>query len=122
MEGVWRTRICESTNRVNGSTVATTDIFRVLWFNLGTHHLPTSADIPVTLMTTSASSIIFVPFNYFDEDRSRKYATGIEIDNEQPGPIGKEVDENGEIDQTVLQSDRTQRRPIPQAWPERMIG
>ncbi|KAK3322984.1 copper amine oxidase [Apodospora peruviana] len=43
----------------------------VVWFNLGNHHVPNTGDIPNTLMTTSASSVMFVPHNYRVRDRSR---------------------------------------------------
>lgn len=46
-------------------------ISRVIWFNLGTHHVPHTGDIPNTLMTTSASSVMFAPHNFHLRDRSR---------------------------------------------------
>lgn len=33
----------------------------VVYFNVGSHHIPHSGDIPNTLMHTSASSVMFVP-------------------------------------------------------------
>lgn len=45
--------------------------FRVVWFNLGNHHVPHSGDIPNTLQHTSASSVWFVPYNFHDRDPSR---------------------------------------------------
>lgn len=53
---------------------------RVIWFNLGTHHVPHSGDIPNTLMTTSASSVMFSPHNYHVRDRSRFVTNGVEVD------------------------------------------
>ncbi|KAL9617134.1 MAG: hypothetical protein Q9160_008077 [Pyrenula sp. 1 TL-2023] len=88
----------------------------VLWFNLGTHHLPTTADIPVTLMTTSASSVIITPFNYFDNDRSRKFAAGKTIQHDVPDAGSGGVGGN---DQQMLQQYRKMHRLIPQAWPWR---
>lgn len=52
----------------------------VLYFNLGAHHVPSSSDIPNTLMHTSASSIMFSPFNYFDEDVSKYTRQGVRVD------------------------------------------
>lgn len=91
------------------------DVYSVLWFNLGTHHLPTTADIPVTVMSTSASSVMFIPFNYFNHDRSREFAAGKMIKKEPP-PKFEFV--NG-IEQQVLQQYPGTQRSIPQAWPPR---
>lgn len=38
----------------------------VVWFNLGMHHFVRAEDIPVTLYTEAASSIIFAPQNFND--------------------------------------------------------
>jgi len=51
-----------------------------VYFNLGGHHVPSSQDIPNTLMHTSASSVLFMPFNYFDDDVSRRSRQGVRID------------------------------------------
>ncbi len=56
----------------------------VVYFNLGGHHVPTSQDIPNTLMHTSASSVVFMPFNYFDDDVSRRSRQGVRIDRRRP--------------------------------------
>ena len=48
----------------------------VVYFNLGGHHVPSSSDIPNTLMHTSASSVVLSPFNYFDEDVSVHWRQG----------------------------------------------
>lgn len=66
----------------------------VVYFNLGGHHIPTSQDIPNTLMHTSASSVMFVPFNYFDADVSRAVRQGVRIDR-----LGEPVATEGSIDQ-----------------------
>ncbi|KIW24633.1 uncharacterized protein PV07_10337 [Cladophialophora immunda] len=52
----------------------------VLYFNLGGHHVPTSQDVPNTLMHTSASSVLFMPFNYFDDDVSKALRQGVRVD------------------------------------------
>lgn len=51
----------------------------VLYFNLGAHHVPHSSDLPNTLMHTSASSVAFVPHNFFDRDVSRKTVSGVRL-------------------------------------------
>lgn len=51
----------------------------MVYFNLGSHHVPHSGDIPNTLMHTSASSIMFTPFNFNDRDPSRKSVQGVKI-------------------------------------------
>ena len=53
----------------------------VVWFNLGSHHVPNSADIPNTVMTTSSSSVMFMPFNFWDRDRSMQWAKGVRVDH-----------------------------------------
>jgi primary-amine oxidase len=58
---------------------------RVVFFNLGTHHVPHSGDIPNTLMHTSASSVMFTPFNFHDRDPTRRSAQGVRIDNGNEG-------------------------------------
>lgn len=52
----------------------------VIYFNLGGHHVPSSQDVPNTLMHTSASSVLFMPFNYFDDDVSKAVRQGVRID------------------------------------------
>jgi primary-amine oxidase len=47
--------------------------------------VPHSGDIPNTLMHTSASSVMFTPFNFHDSDPTRLSAQGVRI-----------TDENGE--------------------------
>ncbi|KAH0843678.1 hypothetical protein AYO21_05463 [Fonsecaea monophora] len=57
----------------------------VLYFNLGGHHVPSSQDIPNTLMHTSASSVMFMPFNYFDDDVSKPLRQGVRVDRSRHG-------------------------------------
>lgn len=63
---------------VDGEAIEEEDL--VVYFNLGSHHVPSSQDVPNTLMHTSASSVMFVPFNYFDGDVSRAVGQGVRID------------------------------------------
>lgn len=49
----------------------------VVYFNVGSHHIPHSGDIPNTLMHTSASSVMFVPHNFADRDPSRASVQGV---------------------------------------------
>jgi primary-amine oxidase len=52
---------------------------RVVYFNLGTHHIPHSGDIPNTLMTTASSSVMLVPHNFHDRDPSRAAVQGVSL-------------------------------------------
>ncbi len=70
--------LVDFTKMVNYESIEEEDL--VVYFNLGGHHVPTSQDIPNTLMHTSASSVMFVPFNYFDEDVSKAVRQGVRID------------------------------------------
>lgn len=78
----------------------------VVYFNLGGHHVPTSQDIPNTLMHTSASSVLFMPFNYFDEDVSRAVRQGVRIDRR---PSGKQIAGNDEREEIRRSSTRHTR-------------
>lgn len=49
----------------------------VIYFNVGSHHVPHSGDIPNTLMHTSASSVMFLPHNFADRDPSREAVQGV---------------------------------------------
>lgn len=51
----------------------------VVYFNVGSHHVPHSGDIPNTLMHTSASSVMFVPHNFADRDPSRESVQGVRL-------------------------------------------
>ena len=51
----------------------------VVYFNLGSHHVPHSGDVPNTLMHTSASSVMFVPHNFADRDPSRESVQGVRV-------------------------------------------
>jgi len=53
---------------------------RVVFFNLGMHHVPHSGDLPNTLMHTSSSSVMFTPFNFHDRDPSRLTSQGVQLD------------------------------------------
>ncbi|KAK7973351.1 hypothetical protein PG988_007485 [Apiospora saccharicola] len=48
----------------------------VIYFNVGSHHVPHSGDLPNTLMHTSASSVLFAPHNFADRDPSRESVQG----------------------------------------------
>lgn len=51
----------------------------VVYFNVGSHHVPHSGDVPNTLMHTSASSVMFVPHNFADRDPSRESVQGVRL-------------------------------------------
>ncbi|KIW08636.1 uncharacterized protein PV09_00592 [Verruconis gallopava] len=57
----------------------------VVYFNLGSHHVPHSGDVPNTLMHTSGSSVMFVPMNFHDRDPSRERAQGAKLTMQQDG-------------------------------------
>lgn len=69
---------------VDGEDVVEEDL--VVYFNLGSHHVPHSGDIPNTLMHTSASSVMFTPFNFHDRDASRRSVQGVRLDLGANGP------------------------------------
>ena len=58
----------------------------VIYFNLGSHHVPHSGDIPNTLMHTSATSVMFAPFNFHDRDASRRSVQGVRLELGDAGP------------------------------------
>ena len=62
---------------VDGEEAVQQDL--VVYFNLGSHHVPHSGDVPNTLMHTSASSVMFVPVNFHDRDPSRVRAQGVKV-------------------------------------------
>ncbi|KAG8157998.1 hypothetical protein KVR01_012270 [Diaporthe batatas] len=51
----------------------------VVYFNVGSHHVPHAGDIPNTLMHTSASGVMFVPHNFADRDPSREGVQGVRL-------------------------------------------
>jgi primary-amine oxidase len=91
-------------NMVDGEDIEEEDL--VFYFNLGGHHVPTSQDIPNTLMHTSASSVLFMPFNYFDEDVSRAVRQGVRIDRR---PEKKKKDKNNGDKEEIRKSRHMER-------------
>lgn len=73
-----------------------------MWFNLGTHHVPHTGDIPNTLMTTSASSVMFSPYNYHVRDRSRAMTNGVKIDVSKETELEVHIYGTGEQRKDVL--------------------
>ncbi|OCT53437.1 putative Copper amine oxidase [Cladophialophora carrionii] len=69
----------------------------VVYFNLGGHHVPSSQDVPNTLMHTSASSVLFMPFNYFDEDVSKAWRQGVRVDRRPVREGGSAAAEKEEV-------------------------
>lgn len=72
---------------VDGESVKNEDL--VIYFNLGSHHIPHSGDIPNTLMHTSASSVMFTPFNFNERDPSRRSAQGVRLEKTAKGAAAK---------------------------------
>lgn len=74
--------IIDFTKLVNAESLKQDDEYDgdlVLYFNVGSHHIPHSGDIPNTLMHTSASSVMFVPHNFADRDPSRESVQGVRL-------------------------------------------
>jgi primary-amine oxidase len=55
---------------------------RVLWFNLGMHHIPHTGDLPNTLMTSAHSAIRLEPLNYLPGDASVATAQQVRVVHE----------------------------------------
>ena len=53
---------------MNNESIEQEDV--VLWFNLGMHHMPNTADLPVTMYSQTHSGMRFEPFNYLEGDPS----------------------------------------------------
>ncbi|KAK4503665.1 hypothetical protein PRZ48_004580 [Zasmidium cellare] len=63
----------------HGAPDTTYDGDLVVYFNLGSHHIPHSGDVPNTLMHTSGSSVMFIPHNFHDRDPSRESVQGVRL-------------------------------------------
>ena len=89
----------------------------VIWFNLGSHHVPHSGDIPNTLQHTSASSIMFTPYNFHDRDPSRKTAQGVRLE------LGDETKVRVfGYDYTQDQSKVCMCKPVSRTWANNSLG
>ncbi|MCJ1472377.1 hypothetical protein MMC13_001024 [Lambiella insularis] len=92
---------------VDGEEITQEDL--VIFFNLGSHHIAHSGDIPNTLMHTSASSVIFMPHNFHDRDPSREAVQGVkvEIGAGAPAPryFGGRYKESVRLNVTDLEPD-----------------
>ncbi len=86
---------------------------RVVWFNLGSHHLPQSGDLPNTLQHTSASSVVFMPYNFHDSDPSRDSSQGVllELSDEATTvvPFGHQYSEQTVIEAVSIKSASRER-------------
>ncbi len=84
----------------------------VIYFNLGSHHIPHSGDIPNTLMHTSASSVMFTPFNFHDRDASVQSRQGVRLQltpaGPQPNYFGGRNTKGVHLKPTDLEPDLTQ--------------
>lgn len=72
----------------------------VVYFNVGSHHVPHSGDIPNTLMHTSASSVMFIPHNFADRDPSRESVQGVrlQLKGDKSGGFAGFPDPEGEVE------------------------
>lgn len=88
----------------HGAPDTTYDGDLVVYFNLGSHHIPHSGDVPNTLMHTSGSSVMFVPHNFHDRDPSRESVQGVrlQLDGKRNGGgfrgTGEDEDEDARAD------------------------
>lgn len=57
-------------NFFDGESLLQEDL--VLWFNLGTHHVPHTGDLPNTVFSTAHSAVMLTPVNYLLGDPSRQ--------------------------------------------------
>lgn len=67
----------------NGESLDQQDL--VVWFNLGMHHLPSTADLPNTMFSIAHSGVQFVPANYLSSDPSRQTVNMVRIDYASSG-------------------------------------
>ncbi|KAI1341918.1 copper amine oxidase [Xylariaceae sp. FL0016] len=73
------TKIANSESLNHSEADAEYDGDLVVYFNVGSHHIPHSGDVPNTLMHTSASSVMFIPHNFADRDPSRESVQGVRL-------------------------------------------
>lgn len=74
--------IIDFTKLVNNESLAHGEDYSgdlLLYFNVGSHHVPHSGDVPNTLMHTSATSVMFIPHNFADRDPSRQSVQGVRL-------------------------------------------
>jgi primary-amine oxidase len=86
---------------IGSSIIVAYSMSRVLWFNLGMHHMPHTGDLPNTMFTATRSAMRFEPLNYLDGDPSVASNQQLRIDYNDDGTIsyveefGKEKDTDG---------------------------
>jgi len=88
---------------VDGENIAQEDL--VVFFNLGGHHVPTSGDVPNTLMHTSASSVMFVPWNWGESDLSRETVSGVRVGRE----VGEGENNNNNNNQNKKKKEKEEK-------------
>jgi primary-amine oxidase len=69
------------------SIIIANTMSRVLWFNLGMHHMPHTGDLPTTMFTATRSAMRFEPLNYLDGDPSVASNQQVRIDYNDDGSI-----------------------------------
>ncbi|KAF2169274.1 hypothetical protein M409DRAFT_20500 [Zasmidium cellare ATCC 36951] len=99
----------------HGAPDTTYDGDLVVYFNLGSHHIPHSGDIPNTLMHTSGSSVMFIPHNFHDRDPSRESVQGVrlQLDGKKFGGgfRGQEEDDDARVDLRTRLNRRGEKDP-----------
>ncbi|RFU26755.1 hypothetical protein B7463_g9580, partial [Scytalidium lignicola] len=100
---------------VDGEDIEQEDL--VIYFNLGTHHVPHSGDIPNTLMHISSSSVMFTPFNFHDRDPSRRSVQGVKLGLSQRGTeakyFGGKIEDDVEVKSEDFEPDMTKYNNPP---------
>ncbi|KAH8804603.1 copper amine oxidase [Xylogone sp. PMI_703] len=100
---------------VDGEDIEQEDL--VVYFNLGTHHVPHSGDIPNTLMHISSSSVMFTPFNFHDRDASRRSVQGVKLSLSERGTeanyFGGKAEDNVKVGVEDLEPDMTKYNDPP---------
>jgi primary-amine oxidase len=69
----------------NGESLDQQDL--VIYFNLGMHHLPNTADLPNTVTTTAISSLLIAPQNYLAGDASRNTIHQVRLDFDEKSKV-----------------------------------
>ncbi|CAH1779076.1 unnamed protein product [Owenia fusiformis] len=66
----------------------------VAWLTLGTHHIPSSEDVPIQTSPGNQLSFFIMPFNYFNEDPSMGSLDNIYIKPNNKDPTVSDVERN----------------------------
>ncbi|KAF2269570.1 amine oxidase catalytic domain-containing protein [Lojkania enalia] len=70
---------------LDGESIEQEDL--VVWFNLGTHHMPHTGDLPNTMFTSAHSAMRFEPLNYLPNDPSIAVSQQVRVDYNEEGGV-----------------------------------